>query len=59
MIKDIEIPKTITVVLLYRGTEALIVNGLTEIQEGDVFSIVGKRKDAIDYIRKSQKDNKK
>lgn len=41
MIKDLKIPRSISIVLIYRNKKVVIVNGLTKIEKNDRISIVG------------------
>lgn len=52
MIKDLKIPKNISIFLIYRNKKVVIVNGLTKIAKGDRIAIVGRNEDLSKIVQK-------
>jgi Trk K+ transport system NAD-binding subunit len=52
MIKDLKIPKNISIFLIYRNKKVVIVNGLTKIIKGDRIAIVGRNEDLSKIVQK-------
>jgi len=50
MIKDLDLPETVTLVSIKRGGETMIPRGTTQLLEGDVITVYGRRPD-INAIR--------
>ncbi len=49
-VKDLKLPKNISIILLYRDNEVVVVNGDSKILENDLLWIIGKNKELEEIL---------
>ncbi|BDV03785.1 MAG: potassium transporter Trk [Candidatus Hepatoplasma scabrum] len=52
MIKDLKIPRNVSIALIYRNKKVVIVNGLTKIEKGDRIALAGANEELSKMLKK-------